>query len=273
MQLYRGLDIATAKPTTAEQARARHHLIDILEPGESYSAQQWAADARLAIAEIAARGRRPLLVGGTGFYLRALLQPSTLAEAPPDPALRAALTEEAIRKGAAALHARLAQTDSDAAARLHPHDIHRVIRAIEVARYRSAAEGSTPASPEPQSAPPSVIFGLTMSREQLVSRLEARIDAMLAAGFMDELRRLAELGLPPGSGVLQAVGYRQMLPVLTDPTRFDAGIELWKRDTRRYAKRQMTWFRNQLNAHWIEIDSTSAPSDVAATIAVALQQP
>jgi tRNA dimethylallyltransferase len=265
MQLYRGLDIGTAKATPDEQARARHHLIDILRPDEEYSAARWAQDARLAIAEIRARGKRPIIVGGTGFYLTALLFPQRLASAPPDAALRAKLQEYAEREGSARLHQRLQNLDAAAAARLHPNDTRRVIRAIEVAttfsRSDSQSESTPPASELENDNPKSDFdfeaFGLSLPREVLYKRLNDRVDAMLRAGFMDELRAAIDAGF--GETIpLQNLGYRHMRPALDDGTHFDAGVELWKRDTRRYAKRQMTWFRHQLPVRWMDVMNRSA---------------
>jgi tRNA dimethylallyltransferase len=266
MQLYRGLDIGTAKATPAEQARARHHLIDILRPDEEYSAARWAQDARLAIDEIRERGKRPIIVGGTGFYLTALLFPERLASAPPNATLRAELQELAQSEGNAALHLRLHNLDAAAAARLHPNDTRRVIRAIEVAMTNAASDihdPSTPAVKEPGDFN-YIAFGLSLPREVLYQRLDSRVDAMLQAGFMDELRAALEAGL--GDAIpLQNLGYRHMRQALVEIAAFDSGVELWKRDTRRYAKRQMTWFRHQLPVRWIEVQDRSA-SQIAREI-------
>ena len=267
MQIYRGLDIGSAKPSAAEQARARHHLIDIREPDETYSAAQWADDARVAINDMVARGKQPIIAGGTGFYIRALLQPETLASAPPDTELRTTLEREAAEHGVKWLHRKLQGVDAAAAARLHPNDVRRVIRAIEVA---SAPQSETEVLPNTEIS--AVLFdvaihGLKMAREKLYPHLDARVDTMLATGFMDELRVLKEGGASPDSTAMQGVGYKQMWPVLENAELFDEGVELWKRDTRRYAKRQMTWFRHQLPVNWIEVDETSAPGETAEFIA------
>jgi tRNA dimethylallyltransferase len=266
MQIYRGLDIGTAKATPAEQNRVRHHLIDIREPHENYSAAQWADDARLAVEDIRRRGKQPIIVGGTGFYICALVQPEVLASAAPNPQLRAALQKEAAQHGAQHLHDRLRVLDAGAAERLHPNDVRRVIRAIEVAQ-------SPPSIPEasPEAAQvlqePFDSFGLDMERETLYGRLEARVDSMLQMGFMDELRKLATSRVPANSTAMQSLGYKQMLPALNDPQVFNDCVELWKRDTRRYAKRQMTWFRHQLRTQWVSLDEGTAPEQVAEEIA------
>jgi tRNA dimethylallyltransferase len=263
MQIYRGLDIGTAKPTREEQQRARHHLIDIREPHETYSAAQWAQDARRAIDDIHSRGKLPIVVGGTGFYMRALLQPETLATAPPNVQLRAQLENEAALHGVQHLHERLRVLDAPAAERLHPNDVRRVIRAMEVAL--APQEQDAEASGAQDAAELFVVIGLQMAREALYARLETRIDAMLAAGFMDELRHLRAMQLPSEATAMQSLGYKQMLPTLDDATRSAEYVMLWKRDTRRYAKRQMTWFRHQLPTQWIDVDGLIMPQ-VAALI-------
>jgi tRNA dimethylallyltransferase len=269
MQIYRRLDIGTAKATREEQARARHHLIDILDPNEEYSAAHWAAAARSAITEIRARGKQPIVVGGSGFYIAALLFPDRLADAPPDPQLRQELAEMAAQDGNGVIHAQLRALDEPAASRLHPNDVTRVMRAMEVARYRLQHATSTQQSPtglEP--AFPFVAFGLTLPREVLYACLDARTEVMLEAGFMRELRDLLTDGYGDAAP-LQKLGYRQMRPALTDETAFEAGVEAWKRDTRRYAKRQMTWFRHQLPVQWIDMTSLTA-TQAAAQIATQL---
>jgi tRNA dimethylallyltransferase len=189
----------------------------------------------------------------------------------PDPELRAALEREAAEQGVLALHQRLAQLDAAAAARLHPNDTKRVIRAIEVASAPDAAAPADASVTTPLTTPAQmgyaiVSFGLEMPREQLYRRLEERVDHMLQNGFMEELRRLANAAGAESTLALQSLGYRQMLPALSDPSRFDEGVALWKRDTRRYAKRQMTWFRHQLPVHWIAIDESTPPAETAERI-------
>lgn len=265
MQIYRGCDIVTAKPSEEERQRAPHHLIDIREPTQTYSAATWAQDAATAIEEIRARGKQPLIVGGTGFYIRALLEPDTLAAAPPNADLRVQLESELATHDAQWLHDYLATLDPAAAQRLHPNDTRRVIRAIEVAQGSPQFNTTQTASSTPPYAP--ITFGLDMERTQLYARLEQRIDAMLQAGALDELRELLRQGVPLDSPLMQGLGYRQLLPALDEPTLLDECVSLWKRATRRYAKRQLTWFRHQLPAQWITLQPDSEPIDVARQIA------
>jgi tRNA dimethylallyltransferase len=285
LQVYRGLDIGSAKPTPGEQAQARHHLIDICEPEEHFSAAQWAEAARRAIEDISSRGKTPLIVGGTGFYLRALLQPETLASVAPDADLRAELENEAAIHGVQHLHDRLRRVDSEAANRLHVNDVRRVIRALEVALSPSLNEGSPRMSTHAPDVAPEPdfethVFGLEMPRALLYARIEKRIQLMLQMGFMDELQTLVSRGVPLDAPAMMGLGYKQMRAALPLPdmsthaaaASFDACVELWKRDTRRYAKRQMTWFHHQLNnlnnhdVQWIDAENTP-PESVAVQIA------
>jgi tRNA dimethylallyltransferase len=266
MQIYRGLDIGTGKATPHERARASHHLIDICDPEQQYSAAQWAADANRIIGEIRARGKTPIVCGGTGFYIQALVQPNRLASAPPNFELRQKLEARAEAEGNDALHEYLRTLDEGAAARLHPNDRMRVMRAIEVALSQDAPQ-STSAS---DVAVPYVAFGIQWPREVLYERIEVRIDQMLADGFLEELR--TELTAGHGDALpLQNLGYKQMRPVLHDAVTRDECLALWKRDTRRYAKRQMTWFRNQLIVRWLPATGESTLG-LAETIAKQIAQ-
>lgn len=244
MQIYRGCDIATAKPTRDEQKWVRHHLIDILEPNQRFSAAQWAADARKAIGEIEARDKTPIICGGTGFYLRALLEPQSLATAPPDDEFRRVWEAKLAQNGVNWLHEQLQKQDENAAARIHPNDSYRVIRALEIAFSPSKTQSDAPPLESP-------IFGLEWPRAALCQRIETRVEAMLAAGFIEELKILvAKWGRD--APALGGVGYHQMLPVLDAPEQFDECVERWKIATRQYAKRQMTWFRHQLSVQWLD---------------------
>ncbi|MBX9581849.1 MAG: tRNA (adenosine(37)-N6)-dimethylallyltransferase MiaA [Gemmataceae bacterium] len=254
MTVYRGMDIGTAKPTPAERRRVPHHLVDELDPWDGATVAWWLDRAARACAEIVHRGRRPLIVGGTPFYLKALLH--GLFPGPPgDRALRRRLETEAEQEGNAALHARLSEVDPRAAARLHPNDIRRVVRALEVqaltGRPISAWQGTwdTPgfagpgASVPPPAKIPAVV--LELPREVLYDRINLRVDAMLAAGWRDEVRRLRELPRPPSREAAQAVGYRELLAELDGQgTDLKATAELIRTRTRQFAKRQLTWFRH-----------------------------
>ncbi|HEX6703644.1 MAG TPA: tRNA (adenosine(37)-N6)-dimethylallyltransferase MiaA [Albitalea sp.] len=253
--VYRGMDIGTAKPSTQERAVAPHHLIDILDPAQSYSAAQFVADATGLVADIRARGHLPLLVGGTMLYFKAWLE--GLDEMPAsDPSVRAALDAEAARIGWPAMHAQLAQVDPITAARLAPGDSQRIQRALEVWRVSgqplSAFHRVKPARPSPP-----LLALEPQDRAWLHARIAARFDAMLAAGFVDEVRSLRARGdLHPGLPSMRSVGYRQLWEALdtdTVPAARDKGIAA----TRQLAKRQLTWLR-AMPRHTIACDDPQA---------------
>ncbi len=216
MQIYRGCDIATAKATPQERAAAPHHLIDICDPRETYSAARWAQDAQAAIDEIVSRGKLPIIAGGTGFYINALLHPEKLAAAPPNVELRAQLEEERKLHGNEYLHQKLKTFDESAAARLHPNDYQRVMRAVEIAVEWSVVRGQGSASTITASS--IKLSALICPREILYPRLNQRVDKMMAEGALDELKQLLASGVPREAPALQGVGYRQLLPALDDET-------------------------------------------------------
>ena len=254
MTLYRGMDIGTAKPTTAERARVRHHLIDVLDPWQSGTVAWWLRQTEAACAEIASRGKRAIFVGGTPFYLKALLH-GLFPGPPADTELRANLKVQADREGKDRLHERLAEVDPKTAARLHPNDVRRVIRALEVFQLTgqpisawqqtwdtSAFAESPEAAPRPAAIP---AVRLELSREELYRRIDERVSVMLGAGWMDEVRRLRELSQPLSREAGQALGYRELLAFLDGPGDcWDETVELIRTHTRQYAKRQLTWFRH-----------------------------
>jgi tRNA dimethylallyltransferase len=245
MTLYRGMDIGTAKPTPAEQARVRHHLIDVLEPHESANVAWWLAKAAQACEDIARRGKRPLFVGGTPFYLSSLLH--GLFDSPKiQPEIRECLEDEATRIGAAAFHARLAAVDPVAASSIHPNNVRRVVRALEV--YEATG---TPISQLQQSwvAPPTPIpaVWLEWPREVLYERIDRRVVAMIAAGWENECSRL--LSKPIGKEASNAIGYQDMMTHLKKDGRelgvpVNDFVTIIQQQTRNFAKRQLTWFRS-----------------------------
>ena len=257
--VYRGLDIGAAKPTAAERARVPHHMLDLRDPWQPYSAAEFAADARAAIDAITARGKLPVLAGGTRLYFHALLQ--GLAPMPEaDPALRAQLSDEAARHGWAWLHEQLAQIDPVAAARIHATDAQRIQRALEVWRLSGRAISDWQREPS-DARPPLRVLKLVLApnqRTELHARIERRFDAMLDDGFLDEVRALRALPAlrahpsPLDLPALRAVGYRQAWEHLDGTT---AAVEFRDRAifaTRQLAKRQLTWLRRQLDARWLD---------------------
>ena len=257
--VYRGLDIGAAKPDQAERAGVPHHLLDVRQPWQPYSAADFAADARAAIDGIVARGRLPVLAGGTGLYFRALLR--GLAPMPEaDPAMRGVIATEAVTHGWEALHAELARVDPVAAARIRPGDAQRIQRALEVFRLSGRPISAWQADPPPPRLPLRVLRLVLAPRDRatLHARIASRFDRMLDAGFLDEVRRLralpplrdhpAPLELP----ALRAVGYRQAWEHLDGGTGAEAFRERGIFATRQLAKRQLTWLRGELDARWFD---------------------
>jgi tRNA dimethylallyltransferase len=252
LQVYRGLDIGSAKPTPAERQAVPHHLIDVVDPDQDFSAAEYAARARAAVGEIERRGRLPLVVGGTGLYLRALLQ--GLFEGPSrDAALRRRFDALARRHGDRRLHRLLARVDPEAAARTATRDRVRVIRALEVywATGRPISDHRRRATSALQGFSTFAV-GLSPPRDRLRETVAARVDAMLEGGLLDEIRGLLGQGFSGELRPMQAIGYRQGVEVVQGRLEPGKAPEAIVTATMRYAKRQMTWFRHQLDVCWHE---------------------
>jgi tRNA dimethylallyltransferase len=260
-QVYRGMDVATGKPTADERAAVRHHLIDVVEPDQAFDAARFAAAARDLIADVHARGRLPAVVGGTGLYIRALLRGLDPA-VPADPAYRAELAAVAAREGRAALHRRLAAVAPALAHRLHPHDHVRVMRALERVRGGGGVEQERWASAEPDW--PVVYVGLTMGRAALAERLRARAARMVEAGLEEEVRALLGRGYDSRLRALSSIGYRECVRVVRGELDRDAALRLMQRDTVRYARRQWTWFAREPALAWIDVDGLGGSAAAAA---------
>lgn len=250
MQVYRMMDIGTAKPDVDELSRAPHHMIDIVDPDEPFDAERYASLAREAVAGIAARGRVPIVAGGTGLYIRTLLH-GLFRAAPVDPELRRRLQKEASANGAPSLHRRLERADPEAAGRIHPNDRQRVIRALEVfastGRPLSRFQRSHAFADCPYEA---FKIGLKMDRKRLYERIDRRVEAMIEAGFVDEVRGLIDRGYAVGLKSMQSLGYRHMGAYLSGGMPWQEALRTMKRDTRRYAKRQLTWFGGEDDILW-----------------------
>jgi tRNA dimethylallyltransferase len=275
--VYRGMDIGTAKPSAAEQAVAPHHLLDIIDPAQAYSAAQFVADARRLIGEIRARARWPLLVGGTMMYFKALVD--GIDEMPPaDAEIRAAIDAEAAQAGWPALHARLAAVDPATAARLAPNDAQRIQRALEVWRASGTPLSTLHLRARRDAPPPdgALIALEPASRAWLHARIAQRFDAMLQAGFLDEVRRLrANPALHPDLPSMRCVGYRQAWEALeaADPPEMDAMRERGIAATRQLAKRQITWLRGMGQRQVVEADAADVEARLVALVETMLGAP
>jgi len=248
MAVYRGLDIGTAKPTARQRAEVRHHLLDLVPPTEPYSVARWLADAARAVADCRSRGRPMLFVGGTPLYLRALRE--GLAPLPDaDPALRASLAEEARREGVAALHRRLADVDPAAAARIHPGDLRRIVRALEVATT-TGRPLSSHFAPRPDPLFDARLLVVDVPRRLLRQRIDERVEAMFAAGLVEETEAaVAAGGLGPTAA--QAAGYAEALDLIAGRIDRAEAVRRTQARTRQLAKRQLTWLRSFPRAVWI----------------------
>lgn len=264
VQIYRLLDIGSAKPTAEERAAVPHHLVDIIEPDQSFSAADYAAMAHEVLADFQIRNVLPVVVGGTGLYIKALVY--GLFEAPlADDAIRRRLRREVDRIGAPALHRRLAQSDPRAADRIHPNDALRITRALEVLETTGNSisyHQQTHGFKEP--LVDTLRIGLTLPREQLYDRINQRVDMMLAAGLQEEVRGLLDQGYDPQLKSMQSLGYRHMTAFLQDAVGWDETVVALKRDHRRYAKRQLTWFAADSSVHWLQPDEIDAAIELTA---------
>jgi tRNA dimethylallyltransferase len=267
VQIYRGFDIGSAKPDREERARVPHHLIDIVEAEEEFNAADFATRARGALSDIAARGKQPILVGGTFFYLRALL--SGLPEMPArDEAVRARLRAAASRaRGPRWLHAWLSKIDPQSGRRIAPADRHRVERALEVwiASGRPISSWERPAGPAAEEIP-AIKMAMTMERQALVAALDRRVDAMYAAGLIEETRSLLARHRREARP-FSAIGYAEAVKIVEGEMDVDAAVAETKRRTRAYAKRQMTWLRSERNVQWLE--ATNPVETIAAALRLA----
>ena len=257
MQIYRRLDIGTAKPTAAERGAVPHHMVDILEPHENFDAAAYGRLAGACVAEMIRRGRLPFVVGGTGLYIKALVHGLTDA-APSDETIRAELKAELERSSTPAMHARLTQVDPQSARRIHPNDAFRILRALEVFQITGCpmaahhdAHGFT------QARFKALKIGLTLPRERLYARIDRRVDAMLREGLIDEVRDLLAQGCQPCFKSMQALGYRHMTDYLQGRLELAEAVRTLKRDHRRYAKRQLTWFRADPQVQWLQPDQST----------------
>jgi tRNA dimethylallyltransferase len=260
MQIYRGMNIGTATPTDEEKQGIPHHLMDFVDPTdpEGYSCADYVRDARAAVADILARGKLPILCGGTGLYLDAFLRGGTFEVTDSDPALRAELFAFAQQEGVEALHAILRELDPETAEAVHPNNVKRVVRAIEICRTTGRKKSELDReSREPDCPYDATVIGLHYdSREVLYTRIEKRVDMMLSEGLLEETRRLREAGVfETCQTAAQAIGYKELFPYLDGEVTLEDCVEVLKMATRRYAKRQMTWFRAKEYVRWITCDT------------------
>jgi tRNA dimethylallyltransferase len=254
------MDVGTAKPTAEERAAVRHYLIDLVEPHETYSAQRYREEGMRVLRRIGASGRVAFVVGGTGFYIRALLDGASFPSVPPDPDLRFRLSEKAERTGAAALHGELAERDPASASRIHPNNLARTIRALEIIEHLG---GPVPTQ-SVENVIPALYLGLDLDRPTLHRIADQRVVAQGDAGLIEETRLLLEMGYSGELPALQGFAYRQAVAHLAGRMTLDEAIADYQVATHQYIRRQMTWFRQDKRVRWI--DASSAPVRLARTL-------
>ena len=256
MQIYRTMDIGTAKPTQEEMGGIPHHMIDVADPEEDFSVARYVEMAARCVDDVLARGKLPIVAGGTGLYIDSLLSGRTFAPFSPDSALRGELERELAEKGGQAMLEALAQVDPEAAQRLHPNDHKRIIRALEV--YRSTGKTITQHNRETQAIPPrynALTIGLAFQdRQAMWRRIDQRVDEMVAAGLEDEVRRLLTSGISPKCTAMQAIGYKEFTQALSGEMTWQEATDVVKLRSRQYAKRQLTWFGRNPNTRWARWD-------------------
>jgi len=267
MQVYKYMDIGTAKPDEEERAGIKHYLIDEIYPDEEFSVARFKELALKYINEILQKGKVPIVAGGTGLYINSLIYNINFSETISDWELRESLKKEAEEKGNDFLHEKLRSIDPEAASRIHVNDIKRIIRAIEVYKHTNKPisyhqELSRQHPPEHRF----LLIGLRMDRERLYERINKRVDIMIERGLIEEVKNLIKLGYDKNTVAMQGLGYKEILAYLRGEMSLEDAIYILKRDTRRYAKRQITWFKRIENIHWIDVDKCEGMSEILRNI-------
>lgn len=253
MQVYKGMDIGTAKIKTEEMQGVPHHLIDIIEPTESFNVAQFQELVTNCIDDITARGKLPIIAGGTGLYIEAVLQQYSYAESVKDEQYRLELERLAEENGVQYVHNMLAEIDQESAERIHPNNVRRVIRALEIYQCTGKKMSEQLEKQNDDYVYDAALIGLAMERERLYDRINRRVDVMVEEGLQEEVRSLYDNGIRDCQSI-QAIGYKELYDYFDEKVTYEQAIENLKQNSRRYAKRQLTWFRNKMNLHWFEMD-------------------
>ncbi|WP_204464777.1 tRNA (adenosine(37)-N6)-dimethylallyltransferase MiaA [Shouchella xiaoxiensis] len=262
MQVYKTMDIGTAKATEEEQAAIPHHLIDILDPEEPWTVAAFQERALAAIQDIRARGKLPIVVGGTGLYIQSITHELSFADAKSDPAYREQLEAFLEAHGIRALHQQLEEQDPKAAETIHPNNSRRVIRALEVI-HTTGVRFSEQENQLGAARFNTALIGLTMDRQKLYERINVRVDLMMKQGLLEEVKRLYDAGVH--SQAIQAIGYKELYAYFNGDVALAEAVDLLKKNSRHYAKRQLTWFRNRSAAEWFNVGAET-PSEIFTKI-------
>ncbi|WP_404331557.1 tRNA (adenosine(37)-N6)-dimethylallyltransferase MiaA [Mesobacillus maritimus] len=254
MQIYRGMDIGTAKITEEEMEGIPHHLIDIKEPDNPFSVAEFQELVRGKITEITSRKKLPMIVGGTGLYIQSVLYDYQFTEAASDNEFRIKLEQMAVEKGNEELHQRLREVDPESAERIHPNNLRRVIRALEIYHCTGKTMTEYQQEQQPELLYDTCLIGLTMDRELLYNRINKRVDLMMEQGLVEEVKNLYDSGIRDCQSI-QAIGYKELYDYFDGRVMLEDAVENLKQNSRRYAKRQLTWFRNKMDVEWFEMSS------------------
>jgi len=253
MQLYKYMDIGSAKPTPEEMAQAKHHLVDFLDPRDEFSVSRYQEIAKEAINDILSRGKVPVISGGTGLYLNSLLYNMDFSSVPGDYSYRNELTELAEKEGNEYIHNMLAEQDPEAASKIHPNNVKKVVRALERLKEGEGKIKQFSDIKEETTDYEVILIGLTRDREELYNRINLRVDLLMEAGLLDEVKQLMDMGLTPDNISMKGIGYKEIMDYLDGKYSLDEAVETVKKNTRHYAKKQLTWFRRYDKMYWLDI--------------------
>lgn len=266
MQVYRGMDIGTAKITRDEMQGIPHYMIDILNPDEDFSVSQFKQLASETIEQICHRGNIPMLVGGTGLYVQSVTHDFQFAHSGEDSEIRSKWQHFFDEHGADALYTELQKVDPGYAVTVHPNNIRRVIRALEVNERTGASMLNYQQDWDNDSPYDLIMVGLTMERERLYERINYRVDLMIEQGLIEEVKHILQQGIPPTATSLQAIGYKEIVQYIQGELSKEEAIQLLKRNTRRFAKRQLTWFRRMEEIHWFDVTHIKSMKTISENI-------
>ncbi|MGV3266250.1 tRNA (adenosine(37)-N6)-dimethylallyltransferase MiaA [Cytobacillus pseudoceanisediminis] len=260
MQIYKSMDIGTAKIKEEEMEGIPHHLIDIKNPEDPFSAAEFQELVRSKITEITSRGKLPMIVGGTGLYIQSVIYDYQFSDAPSDEEFRKTLEERAEREGNDALFKELLAIDPESAEKIHPNNIRRVVRALEIYHCTGKTMSQYQENQDPALLYDTALIGLTMDRDTLYERINLRVEIMMKEGLLEEVRALYDLGLKDCQSI-QAIGYKELYEYFNGRVSLEDAVGNLKQNSRRYAKRQLTWFRNKMNVEWFDMSDTADPHE------------
>ncbi|MBX9972499.1 tRNA (adenosine(37)-N6)-dimethylallyltransferase MiaA [Cytobacillus firmus] len=260
MQIYKSMDIGTAKIKEEEMEGIPHHLIDIKNPEDPFSAAEFQELVRSKITEITSRGKLPMIVGGTGLYIQSVIYDYQFSDAPSDEEFRKTLEERAEREGNDALFKELLAIDPESAEKIHPNNIRRVVRALEIYHCTGKTMSQYQENQDPELLYDTALIGLTMDRDTLYERINLRVEIMMKEGLLEEVRSLYDQGLKDCLSI-QAIGYKELYEYFNGRVSLEDAVGNLKQNSRRYAKRQLTWFRNKMNVEWFDMSDTADPHE------------